>query len=121
MQLEAEPRLLPTGAQHGADDGDGGGWMLTDGRSVGGSAPLGILMRPHIIAIAEGTQWTVTRPGACTGYPTPAGAALGEAGARLASCTEGDAVDVVSECGLWVQVKAAGGLHWVEMDAFLAG
>ena len=124
VQIEPEPQLLPTGSgEAGSSGGEagGGGWMLTDGKSM--SPPLGALMRPHIVRTAEGAKWVVTRKGACTGYPSPGGVALGEPGTRLSYCCEGELVDIVAECGLWVEVQPPDGgtTSWIEIDVFLAG
>ena len=120
VQLESEPRLLqPTGSDGAAEEG-AGGWMLTNGMTM--TPPLGELMKPHVVPVAEGTRWVMTRSGTCTGYSSPAGSAFGEPATKLSHCTEGDAVDVLAECGLWAQVAGPSSTrHWVEMDAFLAG
>jgi hypothetical protein len=131
VQLDPEPGLLPIAQPTGlppppkesgpgaSSTGGDSGWMLIDGRSM--SPPLGELLRPHIVPLAPGTQFRVTRESHCVGYPSPAGSSVGETGSRLPDCAHGDTVDVLAECGMWVQVRAAEGPMWVEMDAFLAG
>ena len=125
VQLEESPFLHPTGSAGSADGQHAwaGGWMLTDGKSM--SPPLGILMQPHITSVAKDTSWQVTRSGVIMGYPSPAGAAIGEPGKPLHYCVEGEFVQIRAECGMWVQVcsetESDGHGAWVELDAFLAG
>jgi len=99
----------------------GGGWMLTDGRTL--KPALGVLLKPHILELPAGTRWQVTRAGGCVGYDNPggSGARSSDKGRRLAECTEGASVEVTAECGLWARVVTSAGPAWCEMDCFFAG
>ena len=112
--------------------GHGGGWMLTDGRSLN----LGVLLEPDVLELKAGTQWVVTCfPGGGGGGGNSATAELrgfttlphanGESGELIRELRIGSRVQVVAECGLWARVALGVGearrLLWVEMDAFFAG
>lgn len=112
-------QLEPSDAATGASMSKAGGWMLVDGKAL--TPPLGFLLKPRIVDLPEGTRWTVTRPAGCVGYRDPAGDATGEEGTALADCAEGDSVEVMAECRLWVHVRARAGSFWVDMDCFFAG
>jgi SH3-like domain-containing protein len=112
------------GFEHGwvrlAEDdqsGYGGSWMLTDGKA----RQIGLLLKPHVIELANGTWWQVTRPSGCVGHATLP--PVGDSAPRpLADCTLGKRVEVLAECGLWARIKVSTGhAYWVEMDAFFAG
>jgi len=119
VQIELQPTSLATGQE--SDAASGSGWMLTNGRAM--VPPLGMLLKPHVIPVANGAVWHVTRPGGCVGYPDPGGSALGQSGRALSRADEGCSVEPVAECGMWAQVRTEGGgeASWVELDAFLAG
>ena len=122
IRLEADASAaLPTGGGLGGGGAGagGGGWMLTDGKAM--TPPLGTLLKPHVVGVAAGTQWQVTRSGGVRGYASPGGGARGEAPRRLTGAEEGCLLEVLAECGLWAQVKTSGGPAWVEMDCFFAG
>ena len=99
IALDDPPGLMASADSASTDNARAGspGWMLTDGSSM--TPPLSaVLMKPHIVPVAEGTEWQVMLSGQCA---SPASLSL-LPGAKLFSSTDARACLLAGDPIRWL-------------------